>query len=70
MLKGWCPKIRFSDKAMHSDFIHTAQGAPIYFETTDNFTDLRQRFFGVIERARKALQWPKERVLTFILEPV
>ena len=68
VLKGWCPKIRFADKAMHSDFIHTAQGAPIYFETTDNFSDLRQRFFGVIERARKALQWPRERVLTFILD--
>ena len=68
VLKGWCPKIRFADKVMHSDFIHTAQGAPIYFETTDNFADLRQRFCGVIERARQALQWPPERVLTFILD--
>jgi len=68
VLKGWCPKIRFADKVLHSDFIHTAQGAPIYFETTDNFADLRQRFCGVIERARQALQWPRERVLTFILD--
>lgn len=68
VLKGWCPKIRFADKVLHSDFIHTAQGAPIYFETTDNFADLRQRFWGVIERARQALQWPRERVLTFILD--
>lgn len=68
VLKGWCPKIRFADKVLHSDFIHTAQGAPIYLETTDNFADLRQRFFGVIERARQALQWPKERVLTFVLD--
>jgi len=68
VLKGWCPKIRFADKVLHSDFIHTAHGAPIYFETTDNFADLRQRFCGVIERARQALQWPREKVLTFILD--
>ena len=68
VLQGWCPKIRFADKVMHSDFIHTAQGAPIYFETTDNFADLRQRFCGVIARARQALQWPPQRVLTFIVD--
>lgn len=68
VLKGWCPKIRFADKVMHSDFIHTPQGEPIYFETTDNFADLRQRFHGVIERARKALLWPRERVLTFVVD--
>ena len=56
VLKGWCSKIRLADKVLHSDFIHTAQGAPIYFETTDNFADLRQRFCGVIARARLALQ--------------
>ena len=68
VLKGWCPKIRFADKVMHSDFIHTAQGAPIYFETTDNFADLRQRFCGVIGRARQALQWPTGSVPTFIVD--
>lgn len=68
VLKGWCPKIRFADKVMHSDFIHTAQGAPIYFETTDNFTDLRQRFGEVIGRARQALQWPADFVPTYIVD--
>ena len=68
VLKGWCSKIRFADKVLHSDFIHSARGEPIYFETTDNFADLRQRFCGVIERARQALQWPRERVLTFIVD--
>ena len=68
VLKGWCPKIRFADKVLHSDFIHTAQGAPLYFETTDNFTDLRQRFCGVIGRARQALQWPADSVPTFIVD--
>ena len=68
VLKGWCPKIRFADKVLHSDFIHTAQGAPIYFETTDNFADLRQRFGGVIARARQALQWSADFVPTYIVD--
>jgi len=68
VLKGWCPKIRGADKVLHSDFIHTAQGAPIYFETTDNFADLRQRFGGVIGRARQALQWPDQTVPTFVVD--
>ena len=68
VLKGWCPKIRGADKVLHSDFLHTAQGAPIYFETTDNFVDLRQRFCGVIGRARQALQWPVDTVPTFVVD--
>jgi len=68
VLKGWCPKIRFADKILQSDFMHTAQGAPIYFETTDKFADLRERFLGVIARARRALAWPAERVLTAVLD--
>jgi hypothetical protein len=68
LLKGWCSKIRFADKVLHSDFIHTAQGAPIYFETTDNFADLRQRFRGVIGRARQALQWPADLVPAFVVD--
>ena len=68
VLKGWCSKIRFADKVLQSDFIHTAQGAPIYFETTDSFADLRQRFCGVIARARQALQWPASLVPTFVVD--
>jgi len=68
VLKGWCPKIRGADKVLHGDFIHTAPGAPIYFETTDNFADLRQRFGGVIGRARQALQWPDQTVPTFVVD--
>jgi len=68
VLEGWCPAIRWADKALHSDFIHTVLGEPLYFETTDNFADLRQRFFEVIEHCRQALKWPAERVLTFIVD--
>ena len=68
VLKGWCPTIRFADKVMHSDFIHTAAGEPIYFETTDNFADVRQRFFALLEPLRRILDWPKERNMTWVAD--
>ena len=68
VLEGWCPAIRWADKAMHSDFIHTPHGQPLYFETTDNFADLRERFFAVVERCRQVLEWPAQRVLTWVVD--
>jgi hypothetical protein len=68
VLEGWCPAIRWADKAMHSDFIHTVLGEPLYFETTDNFADLRQRFFEVVKHLRQAMKWPEDRVLTFVVD--
>jgi hypothetical protein len=68
VLKGWCPAIRWADKAIHSDFVHTSQGHPIYFECTDNFEDLRARFRPLVERMRASLQWSKERVLTMVVD--
>ncbi len=68
VLKGWCPAIRLADKALHSDFAHTVAGQPLYFETTDNFADLRRRFFGVVERCRRGLGWPAERCLTWVVD--
>jgi hypothetical protein len=68
VLEGWCAAIRWADKAMHSDFIHTVGGEPLYFETTDNFADLRQRFFEVVQRCRQVMKWPAERVLSFVVD--
>ena len=68
VLKGWCAAIRWADKALHSDFIHTVAGEPLYFETTDNFADLRQRFFAVVQRCRQVMKWPAERVLSFVVD--
>ena len=68
VLKGWCAAIRWADKAMHSDFIHTRAGEPLYFETTDNFADLRERFFKVVQRCRQVMKWPAERVLSFVVD--
>ncbi|MGH9603353.1 MAG: hypothetical protein ACRD24_13295, partial [Terriglobales bacterium] len=68
VLKGWCASIRWADKAVHSDFVHTDQGQPIYFECTDNFEDLRARFAPLIQRMRASLGWSKERVLTLVVD--
>ena len=68
ILKGWCAAIRWADKLINSDYIHTAQGHPIYFECTDNFDDLRGRFFPLIGRLRTSLQWSQERILTLIVD--
>ena len=68
VLKGWCPAIRWADKLINSDFVHTAQGHPIYFECTDNYDDLRTRFAPLIQRLRATLQWEPSRVLTFVVD--
>jgi hypothetical protein len=68
ILKGWCPVIRWADKALHSDFIHTVRGEPVYFECTDNFADLRERLPGLVARARPTLSWPADQVLTLIVD--
>ena len=68
VLKGWCAAIRWADKALHSDFIHTLGGEPLYFETTDNFADVRERFFKVVNHCRRVMKWPAERVLSFVVD--
>ena len=68
VLKGWCANIRWADKLINSDYIHTTTGHPIYFECTDSYDDLRVRFLPLIARLRKSLQWAPGRILTFIID--
>ena len=68
VLKGWCAHIRWADKLINSDYIHTTTGHPIYFECTDSYDDLRVRFLPLIARLRKSLQWAPGRILTFIID--
>lgn len=68
ILKGWCPSIRFADKALHMDFLHTAQGQPVYMEPTDNYQDLRERFFPTVRKFRDLLELDDETTLTFIVD--
>ncbi len=50
VLKGWCPAAGGVAKALYLDFIHTVGGHPVYVEHTDNYEDLRARFYKTAER--------------------
>jgi cell division protein FtsB len=68
LLKGWCPSVRLADKALHLDFIHTAAGHPVYLKPTDNYNDLRERFFRRVQEFRDLLQLEENQVITVIVD--
>ena len=68
VLKGWCTGIGRVDKVMHSDFIHSVDGHPVYFETTDNFLDLRERTFDLLQRFRTELEFEETKTLTIVID--
>jgi hypothetical protein len=68
LLKGWCARLRWADKVMQGDFIHSIRGQPLYLENTDSYEDMRQRFRKVEERFRACLDIGKERVLTWVID--
>ena len=55
LLKGCCSRLRFAEKVLHMDFIHTPAGAPVYLSHDDNYQDLRERFFDVVGKFRQVL---------------
>jgi hypothetical protein len=68
VLKGWCARIRWADKVLHSDFFHTATGQPVYLECADNYQDMRERFAALLPRFRQAVGLPAEAVVTCIID--
>jgi hypothetical protein len=68
VLKGWCAAIRWADKLINSDYIHTSTGKPIYFECGDNFEDLRSRFIPLVKRFHAILEWPATQALTYVID--
>jgi hypothetical protein len=68
VLKGWCAAIRGVGKTLYMDFIHTAGGHPVYVEHTDNYEDLRARFYQIAEQFRTVVGIAEERVLSFVLD--
>ena len=68
VLKGWCAAIRWADKLINSDYVHTAGGEPVYFECTDSFEDLRARFLPLTARLRTTLAWEPGRILTMVVD--
>lgn len=68
ILKGWCSRLRFAEKVLHMDFIHTVLGFPVYLWHDDNFHDLRQRFFEVVAAFRQQFDFAPQRQLTFVVD--
>lgn len=68
LLKGWCSAIRWADKALHSDFIHTVEGMPVYMHHADNYQDLRERFFPIIAKFRQTVALRAEKKITIIID--
>ncbi len=67
VLKGWCSNIRFADKALHMDFIHTSDGHPVYCELADNYDDLRERVGQVTQRFCRIVG-KQNQTLTYIVD--
>jgi hypothetical protein len=68
ILATWCPSVRLADKGINMDFIHTVNGFPVYFDTADNFYDLRERFKANFECFRVLMGFPDDIVLTTIID--
>jgi hypothetical protein len=68
VLKGWCARIRWADKVLHSDFFHTAAGQPVYLECGDSYQDMRERFAALLPRFRQALGLAADAVVTCVID--
>jgi len=68
ILKGWCGSRHFPDKALHMDFIHTADGHPVYVSYDDNYADLRGRYATVSSALRSALKMETGRELPLVFD--
>ncbi len=67
-LSTWCPSVRLADKGINMDFIHSVDGKPVYFNSDDNFYDLRERFPGNINSFRCITSIPEDKTLTIIID--
>jgi hypothetical protein len=68
ILSTWCPSVRLADKGINMDYIHTSSGQPVYFNTTDNFYDLRERFMANMASFRSLFHFDDTSVLTWIID--
>ena len=68
ILATWCPSVRLADKGINMDYIHTKSGHPVYFDSNDNFYDLRERFYSNINKFRLLCGFKKDSVLTHVID--
>ena len=67
-LMTWCPSVRLADKGINMDYIHTTAGHPVYFNTTDNFYDLRERFAFNVKHFKSLCGFDQKQVLTMVVD--
>ena len=68
ILKGWCPSLGRADKVLHSDFIHSVRGDPLFIMHFDNFYDLRERYEDVVKALRIVIGAEKSERITLVLD--
>jgi hypothetical protein len=66
ILKGWCGSLGKATKVNYHDFIHNFKGEPIWFESFDNYLDLRDRFTGVLSNFSEAIGLRPEQMTTIV----
>ena len=66
ILKGWCGSLGKATKVNYHDFIHNFKGEPIWFESFDNYLDLRDRFTGVLINFSDAIGLQPEQMSTIV----
>lgn len=67
-LKGWLGSSHKVAKAYYQDFIHTADGAPVFVSLDDNYSDMRARFITNIAKFRLILGGDQARRLTVVVD--
>jgi hypothetical protein len=68
ILQSWCSKVRMATKVINTDFIHTAEGFPVYLKNGDTFEDMRVRFFKDIKEFRRIAGIPDDKVITICVD--
>jgi len=68
ILKGWCSSIGHADKVLHSDFIHSPNGEPLFMIHCDNYYDLRERYQYVVSQFRQSVGIESSKCITFTID--
>ena len=66
ILKGWCGSLGKATKVNYHDFIHNFKGEPVWFESFDNYLDLRERFTGVLSNFANAIGLQPKEMTTIV----
>ena len=67
LLKGWCASVNGITKVLHCDYLHTADGMPVFVSYNDKFHDLRdeERYLKTIDKMIECYGITKRITLVF-----